>query len=80
MERVLWPIEPVEPRIANFFTSFIFSEWNAPVLILRFEGHPPGGMGYFARKSIVCMGMQTGCVAKIFYLNGLPAKYSIQMV
>jgi len=80
MERVLWPIEPVEPRIANFFTSFIFSEWNAPVLILRFEGGTPRGMGYFARKSIVCMGMPTGCVAKIFYLNGLPAKYSIQMV
>jgi len=45
MERVLWPIEPVEPRIPNFFTSFIFSEWNAPVLILRFEGVPPKGWG-----------------------------------
>jgi len=28
MERVLWPIEPVEPRIANFFTSFIFADLN----------------------------------------------------
>jgi len=26
MERVLWPMEPVEPRIANFFTDAIFSD------------------------------------------------------
>jgi hypothetical protein len=25
---VLWPIEPVEPKIANFFTSFIFAEFE----------------------------------------------------
>ena len=24
MERVLWPMEPVEPRIANFFTDAYF--------------------------------------------------------
>ncbi len=26
MERVLWPMEPVEPRIANFFTDVIFAD------------------------------------------------------
>ena len=26
MERVLWPMEPVEPRIANFFTEAIFAD------------------------------------------------------
>jgi hypothetical protein len=26
MERVLWPMEPVEPRMANFFTFFIFAD------------------------------------------------------
>lgn len=26
MERVLLPMEPVEPRIANFFTGFIFAD------------------------------------------------------
>jgi hypothetical protein len=24
---VLWPIEPVLPRIAKFFTFFIFADW-----------------------------------------------------
>jgi hypothetical protein len=28
MERVLWPMEPVEPRMANFFTFFIFADWD----------------------------------------------------
>ena len=26
MERVLLPMEPVEPRMASFFTRFIFAE------------------------------------------------------
>ncbi len=26
MERVLWPMEPVEPRIASFFTDAIFAD------------------------------------------------------
>ena len=26
MERVLWPMEPVEPRMANFFTEAIFAD------------------------------------------------------
>lgn len=26
MERVLWPMEPVEPRMASFFTSSIFAD------------------------------------------------------
>jgi hypothetical protein len=26
MDRVLWPMEPVEPRIANFFTDSIFAD------------------------------------------------------
>src|SRR6266851_9572462 len=29
MERVLWPMEPVEPRMANFFTFFIFADEGA---------------------------------------------------
>ena len=43
MERVLWPMEPVEPRIANFFTLFIFAECSG--LVLRHVGLrvlPPG--------------------------------------
>ncbi len=43
MERVLWPMEPVEPRIASFFTRLIFSEWSG--LVLRYvvgEGIPLG--------------------------------------
>ena len=28
MERVLLPMEPVEPRMANFFTLFIFADWD----------------------------------------------------
>jgi hypothetical protein len=26
MERVLWPMEPVEPRMAKFFTDAIFAD------------------------------------------------------
>ena len=36
MERVLLPMEPVEPRIASFFTSAIFAE----VLVLRRGPYP----------------------------------------
>jgi len=36
MERVLLPMEPVEPRIASFFTRPIFSEWTG--LVLRVVG------------------------------------------
>jgi hypothetical protein len=73
MDSVLWPMEPVEPRIANFFTSFIFSEW------VRLPGVPPG-VGYFRSKLFCFNGMQGVMVAKIFYLNGLRLKYSIQRV
>ena len=36
MERVLWPMEPVEPRIASFFTFSIFADLKARAL-----GGPP---------------------------------------
>ena len=55
MESVLCPIEPVEPRIANFFTTVIFSECCGLVLRDVFgEGVPT--------PVIWC---------KVFYLFGL---------
>ena len=72
MESVLLPMEPVEPRIANFFTSFIFSDEGDYA-----GGTPPCEEGYFGRKLFICNSLWTCCVAKIFYLNGLRLKYSI---
>lgn len=77
MDSVLWPMEPVEPRIANFFTSFIFSEWGGIALVVSW-GTPRGG--YFRSKLFCFNDMQGDMVAKIFYLNGLRLKYSIQRV
>ena len=34
MESVLCPMEPVDPKIANFFTTVIFSECGALVLLM----------------------------------------------
>ena len=69
MESVLLPMEPVEPRIANFFTSFIFSG------TLFRRGYPPCIWGYFGRKSSVFSGLRRVGVCKIFILNGLWLKY-----
>lgn len=30
MERVEVPMEPVEPRMASFFTNLIFADWRFP--------------------------------------------------
>ena len=71
MESVLLPMEPVEPRIANFFTSFIFSDEGVS------PGVPPLMKRYFGRKLFVDNNLQMHGVAKIFYLKGLWLKYSI---
>ena len=39
---------------------------------------PPGGVGYFAGKSFVLMGLSVGCGCKIQMLKGLRLKYCIQ--
>ena len=60
MERVLWPMEPVEPRIANFFTKLIFSECESG-LVLRhswFEGTPR--LGAFMCKVFIPDGLHFG--------------------
>ncbi len=71
MESVLLPMEPVEPRIANFFTSFIFSDEG------DYARDTPLVEGYFGRKLLICNNLQGRSVAKIFYLNGLRLKYFI---
>ena len=67
MERVLLPMEPVEPRIANFFTSFIFSEWSGGVLLDVSPGVPPGMWGILG----------VSCLLAIVYRGLWSLKYSI---
>ena len=74
MESVLLPMEPVEPRIANFFTSFIFSDER------YFAGGTPCVWGYFGSKLFVYNNLWDYGVAKIFYLTGLRLKYCIETV
>jgi len=40
MDRVLWPMEPVEPRIASFFNGLLFSTGFHPMSQNRDMGHP----------------------------------------
>jgi hypothetical protein len=41
---------------------------------------PPSPRGYFAIKSFIYNILQAGSVCKIFYLNGLAAKYCMQRI
>jgi hypothetical protein len=61
MERVLWPMEPVEPRIASFFTRLIFSECRGLVLGYRLARDPPGV--HFRAKSSFQMDYLLTCLS-----------------
>ncbi len=73
MERVLWPMEPVEPRIASFFTRLIFSEWSGLVLRVWLVRVSP--LGAFSCKVFIPDGLSVDLffseVGKVFYFNHL---------
>ena len=53
MERVLWPMEPVEPRMASFFTQ-LFSQIHFVTRIpLRVVLPMVAAEGYFRRLRVV---------------------------
>ena len=56
MERVLWPMEPVEPRIASLFTSFIFAERCGLVRPNLLVGGYPAEA--FLHKTLISEGFQ----------------------
>ena len=67
MERVLFPIEPVEPRMANFFTGSIFADtfgFLRPFAVVH-EKSPGFYPGLVARQIFALLSPAVGALAGV---------------
>ncbi len=73
MDRVLWPIEPVEPRMASFFTV-LFSQIDVIVFVRLVCEHP------FVHCDRLPGDCQPGLIAKLHRSHCLGEALSLWLV